>query len=97
MRVSRVAGLLSRLVPQEVNDPRVFEIFVGFLEALKTKDGPVHDAIECLAVLHLLSVLGLDRGDVPSLAYSEQMLETISRDRQTYVLRINHGITASGL
>ena len=97
IRAARVAELLVRLVPGEEADPRLFHIFAGFLATLVDQEEPEHDAAECLAVLQILSVLGLDSGELPHGAYSPTTLQEVREQRPSLIMRINRGIAASGL
>lgn len=98
-RAARVSGLLVRLVAGEANDPELFPIIRGFLEALVTLPEDTHEAIEMLAALRALAVLGLDVGEIPgeAAAFTPTLLAAVEVDRTSYVARINRGITASGL
>lgn len=98
-RSSRVTGLFLRLVAGEVNDPKLFSITKGFFTALTELPEEKHDAVEMLAVLRLLAVLGLDTGVLSeeSELFSESVLDLITKNRSTYLARINRGIAASGL
>jgi YD repeat-containing protein len=100
-RVTRVSGLLLRLVAGEARDSELFPIMKGFFDALARLPEGTHEAIETLAVLRLLAALGLDTGEIdasaPATLFSESLLAQISSDRTTYVARINNGIAASGL
>lgn len=89
-RAGRVAGLVLRFAPPEGVDPRLFDILQETLTAFTEEQESLHDAIECQAVLRLLSTLGLDGGGVPEL-------QDIARERSVFVARINRGIEHSGL
>lgn len=99
VRASRVNALLMRLAPIEIADPGLFPIMSDFLQALTLEEDTLRDAAECLAVLRLLSVLGLDAGPLPSCtsAASAEALQQIAADRTNIIERINKGIAASGL
>ncbi len=97
-RVARVTGLLLRLVADEARDERVFEVVRGFLAALRDRPVELHEAIELLAVLRLLGLLGLDAGDaVNPNGYEESFLQQVLKERAAYIQRINQGISASEL
>lgn len=98
-RVSRVSGLLLRLVAGEAQDSGLFLIMRGYLEALATLPADTHEACEVLAVLRILEVLGLDTGETGGElpAFAPERLAAITLDRQAYIARINTGIAASGL
>ncbi|MFA5996123.1 MAG: recombination protein O N-terminal domain-containing protein [Candidatus Paceibacterota bacterium] len=99
-RASRVSGLFLRLVAGEMQNPELFSIMRGFLEALATLPEDQHEAIEVLMVLRTLAVLGLDAGDIPGgdeVSFAPPILADIRNARAGYVARINKGITASGL
>lgn len=98
-RAARVSGLLLRLIAGEVHNPELFPIMKGFLNGLATLQGDSHEAIEVLAALRILASLGLDTGEIQgdSSDYSLTILEPISKNRVSYISRINRGIEASGL
>jgi DNA repair protein RecO (recombination protein O) len=98
-RVSRVSGLLLRLVAGEAADSQLFPIMKGYLEALTTLPEETHEASEVLAVLRVLDALGLSDSQIPGehSSFSPELLTVIAGDRNTYVKRINGGIAASGL
>jgi hypothetical protein len=52
-----------------------------------------------LAVLRILSALGLDAGDIPGepQLFSASLLAEVGQNRKRYVNRVNNGIVASGL
>ncbi|MFM2330619.1 MAG: hypothetical protein RLZZ26_126 [Candidatus Parcubacteria bacterium] len=98
-RAARVCQLLLRLVAGETQDRELFPVVLDFFYALATLPEDVHESAEVLAALRLLAALGLDAGDIPSIgpAFAPESLATISKNRATYIARINRGITASGL
>lgn len=99
-RASRVAALILRLVPGEAADPELYRLFALFLSALATMPPEAHEALECLAVLRLLSTLGLDSGDLPGTSaepYGVEALRQVYARRAAFVARANAGISASGL
>ncbi|MGD0328802.1 MAG: recombination protein O N-terminal domain-containing protein [Minisyncoccia bacterium] len=98
-RAARVSGLLLRLVADEAHEPALFLIMNGFFRALAVLPENVHDAAEMLAVLRMLAALGLDTGGIPGEAslFTQPLLSKVTRERTSYITRINHGITASGL
>ncbi len=96
-RAGRVAQLLLRLVHGETRDPELFEIFSSFLDALSILSEADGDAAETFAVLRILRVLGLDAGEVPGEGFTKEAFLKIEADRSSYIRRINHGISASGL
>jgi len=99
LRAARVSGLLVRLVAGEAYDPALFLIMASFFKALTELPEDDHDAVEVLAVLRMLAVLGLDTGDIPgeSCLFAPSLLATITKNRSQYIARINCGITSSGL
>ncbi len=101
VRTSRLVGLMLRLVAGETQDTYLFPLFKGFLETLNTPHHPdLHDAAECVAILKLLSILGLDQDvHISSTAslYDSQILKDVAKERSLYIERINHGIEMSGL
>lgn len=98
-RAARVTGLLLRLVAGEAHDSRLFLITAGFFEALSELPQDMHEAAEVLAALRILAALGLDAGDIPGEAsvFTPPLLAAVAEKRTNYIIRINHGITASGL
>jgi len=99
-RASRVSGLFLRLVAGEMQNPDLFSIMKGFLEALATLPEDQHEAVEILMVLRTLAVLGLDAGDIPGddeISFAAPVLADVLDARAGYVARINTGIAASGL
>lgn len=96
---ARVSGLLLRLVAGEVQESKLFIIMRGFLGALAELPEDFHESVEILAVLRILAVLGLDSGEIPGEVgdFTEMILARIKLGRAAYVVRINNGITASGL
>lgn len=99
LRAGRVTALLLRLVKGEAADHRLYAAFRGFLEALASAPDTEHDAIETLAALRMLHILGLDAGVLPGgeETYDASTLAIVARDRRDLVLRVNRGILASGL
>lgn len=100
VRVSRVNALLMRLAPVGLADTVLFPVMSDFLRALTlNKEESLQDAAECLTVLRLLSVLGLDAGPLPTLAHATDIesLREVSLERANIIQRINKGIAASGL
>ena len=96
-RVSRVTGLLLRLVHGEANEPELHRIFCSFVETLPTFSEDEQDASECLVLVLLLHALGLDSGVLPGNDFDTATLACITKDRSEYITRINRGIIASGL
>ncbi|PIV87110.1 hypothetical protein CO131_01670 [Candidatus Kaiserbacteria bacterium CG_4_9_14_3_um_filter_50_16] len=96
---TRVSGLLLRIVAGEVHDPKLFSIVIGFFKDLSTFPEDMYDAIEILAVLRILAVLGLDTGEIPGYEseFTTAILTEIMKTRANYIARVNRGITASGL
>ena len=100
IRAGRVASLLLRLVHGESPDAAIFDSFKAYLEALRTYPEASYDAAECLAALRLLSLLGLDAGEVPGkpdALFAPESLTSVTENRSTFVARVNRGIAASGL
>jgi recombinational DNA repair protein (RecF pathway) len=89
-RAARTAGLLLRLAPPEGDDAELFTIMQTAFHIWCHEPETVYDAVECLTVLRLLTVLGLDAGTLPTLNEIEQ-------SRAQFVARINRGIGHSGL
>ncbi len=98
-RAGRVSNLILRLVAGEERENAIFPIISGFFKALATLPEKMHESVETLAVIRLLSALGLDSGDIPGNAsdFTEPILAEVTQARGSYIARINHGIDASGL
>lgn len=90
VRAARVLNLLLRLAPHDTFDAAPLRVFVSTLTELTLRDEAWYDAIECRAVLELLSVLGFDDGATPTL-------EEARRARTELIARVNRGIAISGL
>lgn len=95
-RAARLTGLLLRLAG-EAGDEALYGMLTGFFNALSARPDAEHDAIEIVAALELLRVLGLDSGDAPLDAFSPEALALASQERAAHIARINRGISASGL
>ncbi|MCX6787440.1 MAG: recombination protein O N-terminal domain-containing protein [Candidatus Kaiserbacteria bacterium] len=98
-RAARVSGLLLRLVAGEAYDPKLFVIVTSFFKALTELPEEVHDAAEVLVVLRILAVLGLDTGEIPGETnlFTQPLLAAVTKNRTSYIARINHGIISSEL
>jgi len=98
-RAVRVCGLLLRLVAGEIHNPNLFKVICGFFEALAILPEDMHEAVEILAVLRMLAILGLDAGEIQgeASAFTPPLLAAIMKKRANYIARINHGISVSGL
>jgi recombinational DNA repair protein (RecF pathway) len=98
-RFARVVELMQRLAHGEEPEPRLYAELVAFVHALMALPEDAQDAAECLAALRILHILGHDAGDLPGgfADYSETALAPFTDDRKTYIARINHGISVSGL
>ncbi|MDR3548092.1 MAG: recombination protein O N-terminal domain-containing protein [Candidatus Pacebacteria bacterium] len=101
LRAGRMASLILRLVHGESSDTPLYEIFSAFLTALiEVQDDDEADAAECLTALRILRTIGVDAGDIPggeTNDYSPDALASITSRRSDFIIRINHGIAASGL
>jgi DNA repair protein RecO (recombination protein O) len=100
MRAGRICNLLLRLVADGANDQKLFSIIRDFFEALTELPGESQEQAEILAVLRILSALGLDAGEIPSSGkakFSKALLDKILKYRSRYIERINHDLDASGL
>lgn len=98
-RAARVLELAERLIRGEHADPELFSILSSFLAALAGRNEEDQDALEVLAVVRLLQVLGLDAGDTLGAPddFTDTALERAKATRANLVSRSNRGITASGL
>lgn len=98
-RASRVCSLLLRLAAEDARDHGLFLVMRGFFEALVEFPEDTHEAAEVLAALRMLSMLGLDVGEIPGEAssFTRPLLSETMKRRSAYIARINHGIAASGL
>lgn len=98
-RVTKVVGLLLRLVAGEVSDSRLYLVMVNYLNILSSIKEEDQDAAEILVALYIVNVLGLDAGDLPCNIpeFSINALAPIKLLRGVYIKRINHGIDSSGL
>jgi recombinational DNA repair protein (RecF pathway) len=83
---ARVASLVLRLVPADIQESAFFVTYSDFLNQLNTSAVEDQDGIECTTALSLLTLLGLDSGPVVE-----------NMPRTELVMRINRGIAASGL
>ncbi len=99
LRAARVCHLLLRLVAGETQDAKLFPLMKEFLTALAMLPEEMHEAAEVLVALRMLAALGLDAGEIPRApdAFSPELLAQVSKNRVTYITRINEGISASGL
>ncbi len=101
-RASRVTRLLLRLVAGESRDTKLFQLMKDFFNALATLPKDTHEAVEILAVLKMLEILGL-AVEVKNISIGEEVsftqtnLDEICEMREQYIARINTGISASGL
>ncbi|MBU6214831.1 recombination protein O N-terminal domain-containing protein [Patescibacteria group bacterium] len=96
---TRIAGLLVRLVADEVREPDIFPLVQGFFTALATLPEKDYEAAEILAALRLLAVLGFDAGEIPGAIadFSPGPLAAVSEERAGSIARVNRGIAVSGL
>lgn len=99
-RLARVTELLQRLVRGEHREPDLYILITTFIRALESfPDEEFQDAAECLAALRLLHLLGFDAGAIPG-EYNDFSVPTVTMatlERTDLVVRINNGISASGL
>ncbi|MBU2104052.1 recombination protein O N-terminal domain-containing protein [Patescibacteria group bacterium] len=92
-RAGRVASLILRLVQGEGHES-LSKVYEEFLQKIAVSNSSMQDTLECVYALRILSELGLDAG-AASIEVPEEELS--SEARRDIVLRINRGITASGL
>ena len=97
LRAGRLAGLLLRLAAHDSVDATLYPIVTGALAALVEQPESSHDAVECLAVLRVLSALGLATEEGQLSNYDQGALVIAERERPSLIARINRGIEASGL
>ncbi|MEK7604428.1 MAG: recombination protein O N-terminal domain-containing protein [Patescibacteria group bacterium] len=93
---ARVVGLVIRLAPGEGENTELFSILESFFTALATCSPEMYEAIEILAALRILAVLGFDAGGIPT-GFSLKVLKKVMSERLVYIARVNRGIEASGL
>lgn len=97
-RAGRIARLMLRMMHGESSDSAPFYIFKRYLEALPTIQEEEGEVAEALAALRILRALGLDAGELPEGdGYDEAVLTTAHAQKRDLILRVNRGITASGL
>lgn len=97
-RAARISALLLRLVHGETPDPALFDTFQAFLNTLSAVPESLHDSAECLAALRILSLLGLDAGNIPEEGlFTQEALSSVAQNRSAFIVRVNRGIAASGL
>jgi recombinational DNA repair protein (RecF pathway) len=98
-RAGRIAALILRLVRGETSDPTIFFVFTDFLASLLVLPEDQQELAEVVAALAILNDLGLDDGEVPerALAFSPDALAALAPTRRDLILRVNRGLTASGL
>lgn len=98
-RAGRITTLLLRIVGSEMGESDLYDILIGFLHALAEAPRDLHDAAEILAALRIVRSLGFDDGEALGGAndFSTELLARVAAERSAYVLRVNRGISASGL
>lgn len=98
-RAGRISALILRLVRGESPDPTVFYIFSDFLNALSNLSEEEQELAEVIAALGIVNDLGFDDGDIPegALGFQGEVLTALAGTRRDFVLRVNKGLTASGL
>ncbi len=99
MRAGRMAALMMRLVKGESTDPALFEVYADFLSALSTLPETDHDIAEVVAALAIVHTLGLDDGSLlpESGLFIVSALSLCAPKRRDLIMRINRGLSASGL
>lgn len=97
LRAGRVAGLLLRLVNGELAEPALHSYFYDFVRALPDLTQEEQDGAESLVALRLLHTLGSDAGILPPEGYTKEALDHALAERKGLIVRINRGITTSGL
>lgn len=97
--VGRVSFLIERLVKGEAHDGRLFEVFYALLERIRTSSKESYETYECLALMYVLSLQGVESGKGLSDAYdfNESDLAYVEAHTREVISRINTGIHASGL
>jgi len=98
-RAGRIASLILRLVRGETSDPVIFFVFNDFLTALEALSEEEQELAEVIAALAILNDLGLDDGEVPesALAFTPASLAGLMPSKKELIVRVNRGISASGL
>jgi DNA repair protein RecO (recombination protein O) len=96
---ARFSGLITRMVGDDVREPHLFAMTRSFFEALTTLPEDTYEPAELLAALRVLSVLGLDAGALPGTPtdFSPRVITEVATRRADYAMRVNRGISASGL
>ena len=93
----RFVGLVVRLAPSDTPEPALFALVEQAFIALAHAPPTQYDAIECLAALRLLALLGFDAGAIPEGGFSDDALAEVAAHRRAFIARVNRGIEASGL
>lgn len=102
--LGRIARLLVRLIPGQEPSAELFTIAKeGFESLSRAVEQEVADAIECVLVLKLLSVLGY-LPHTPELApflnkqfFDMELSAEVTRSRKVLIKAINESLQASGL
>jgi recombinational DNA repair protein (RecF pathway) len=96
-RAGRIASLILRLVHGESADRSLWNAFSEFLVALQALPQELGEPAEMLAALRIVRSLGLDAGDLENDTYAPAALMQLSAIRHDIIMRINRGLSASGL
>lgn len=98
-RAGRVASLILRLVRGESSDPTIFFVFNDFLSSLRALSEVHQELAEVVVALAILKDLGLDDGELSeqALVFNEEALTELMSGKRDMILRVNRGLTASGL
>lgn len=99
-RAGRVATLILRLLSGEHREPLAYQVANELLRALTTLSEEDADAAEIAAALYVLRLSGVDAGERipdPDGMYGPAALSYVREHERDLIVRINHGIEASGL
>lgn len=99
-RAGRVASLILRLLSGEHREPLAYQVLIEFLRALAALTDEEADEAEIAAALYVLRLSGVDAGERipdPDGMYGATALSYVREHERDLIVRINHGIEASGL
>lgn len=99
-RAGRVASLMLRLLSGEHREPLAYQVLIELLRVLSSLTEEDADAAEIAAALYVLRLSGVDAGERipdPDGRYGPAALSYVREHERELIVRINHGIEASGL